>query len=360
MNRSSAARACLALLVLLLAAGCAPAAAPPAAAPKAGSAAPAPAAAAAPPAAPTAPPAPTKLVVAYGSITATQMPVWVAKEIGAFEKYGIDADVTYIDGSAGVRALATGDAPVSSVGGAIVPSKLSGADVAVIADLASRLLYGVYANPEITSVEGLRGRTIVTTTPGSTNYQGVALFLKRFGLEAGRDVNLLTSPGGAEQLALLRQGLADAALFTPPSSIRAREQGLHELLSLAEANITFLTSVIAVYRPFAAQNPEVVRNFLRGYGEGLRVSHADPATAKAALAKYARLEDPAALDESYTFNSVAWPRGAPYPTLPQLQTVLDLQETPEARTAKPEDFVDPRFVRELDEQGFFRQIGLVQ
>jgi ABC-type nitrate/sulfonate/bicarbonate transport system substrate-binding protein len=319
---------------------------------------PAPAAEAAPSAA-AAPPARIQLTAAYGAVSATQIPLWVTKEQGYFTKYGLDVELSYIDGSAGVRALASGDTPVSSVGGALVPSRLSGADIVAIAELAPRLAYGVYAAPDIAAVDALRGRTIVTTTPGSTNYQGVTLFLKRFGLEAGRDVNILTSGGGTEQLAILRQGLADAALFTPPSSIRARELGLHQLINLAELNLPFLNSIIAAYRPYAAQNPETVRSFIRAYSEGVRDSITDPAVAKAALAKYASLDAPAALDESYTFTASSWPRGTPYPTVAAVQTVLDLQDGAEARTARAEDFIDPRYVRELDEAGFFRQIGLV-
>jgi ABC-type nitrate/sulfonate/bicarbonate transport system substrate-binding protein len=300
-----------------------------------------------------------KLTAAYGSVTATQIPVWVTKEQGYFTKYGLDVELSYIDGSAGVRALATGETPLSSVGGALIPTRLAGADVAAIAELAPRLTYGVYAAPDITNVDSLRGRTIVTTTPGSTNYQGVTLFLKKYGLEASRDVHLLTSGGGTEQLAMLKQGMADAALFSPPSSIRARELGLHQVVNLAEENIPFLNSTIAAYGPYAAQNPDTVRRFVQAYSEGARDSVREPAIAKAALAKYASLDDPAAIDESYNFTASSWPRSAPYPQTAAIQTILDLQDSAEARAARAEDFVDARYVKDLDDAGFFRQIGLV-
>jgi hypothetical protein len=43
-----------------------------------------------------------------------------------------------------------------------------------------------------------------------------------------------------------------------------------------------------------------------------------------------------------------------YPTLPGIATVLEAmaKENPKARDARPEDFVDMRFVKELDESGF--------
>jgi NitT/TauT family transport system substrate-binding protein len=306
-----------------------------------------------------APPTMVRLFVAYGNVSANQLPLWVTHEQGLFAKYGIDAELSYIEGSVGVRALTTGDAPISSVGRAIVPSKLSGADVAIVAQLSGVIPYSLYAAPEVATVGDLRGRTIVTTSPGSTNYQGVTLLLKQYGWEAGNDVQVLTSPGNAEQLAVLRQGLAHAALFSPPATIRAREQGLHEVLNLSDTGIPFVSTVIGVNRPFAAQSPEVVWNFLRALSEGLRVTEQDPTAAKAALAKYTRLDDPAALDETYVFNSGAWPKEPPYPNLAAVQTILDLQNTREASAARPEDFVDRRYVQELDDQGFFQRIGLV-
>jgi hypothetical protein len=43
-----------------------------------------------------------------------------------------------------------------------------------------------------------------------------------------------------------------------------------------------------------------------------------------------------------------------YPYLAGLQTVLDLlsEDNPRAKSAKPEDFVDNRFVKELDDSGY--------
>ncbi|MBI2531886.1 MAG: hypothetical protein HYW03_06665 [Deltaproteobacteria bacterium] len=43
-----------------------------------------------------------------------------------------------------------------------------------------------------------------------------------------------------------------------------------------------------------------------------------------------------------------------YPYLAGLQMVLDLlsEENPKAKSAKPEDFVDNRFIKELDDSGY--------
>ncbi len=95
----------------------------------------------------------------------------------------------------------------------------------MIAAIASLLASSLWVQQDVPSVDGLRGRTIASTTPGSSNYRRVQIFLKRFDLELGRDVQVVNASGATEQLALLSQGLADAAFFQPPASLRARDQG---------------------------------------------------------------------------------------------------------------------------------------
>ena len=50
---------------------------------------------------------------------------------------------------------------------------------------------------------------------------------------------------------------------------------------------------------------------------------------------------------------------APYPVVASLQTLLDFManELPEARGADARRFVDDRFIRELDSDGFIASLG---
>jgi hypothetical protein len=43
-----------------------------------------------------------------------------------------------------------------------------------------------------------------------------------------------------------------------------------------------------------------------------------------------------------------------YPSIPGLQMALDFlaEENPKAKSAKPDDFIDSRFVKELDQSGY--------
>ena len=57
-----------------------------------------------------------KLVVGYVALNATQLPSWVAKEQGIFDKNGLDVDLQYLQGgSSPTAALLSGQ--VSACGG---------------------------------------------------------------------------------------------------------------------------------------------------------------------------------------------------------------------------------------------------
>ncbi len=73
------------------------------------------------------------------------------------------------------------------------------------------------------------------------------------------------------------------------------------------------------------------------------------------MAKYLRLEDKELLEKTYN-SSISDNKLPPkqYPTLEGIKTILDQlsQKDPKARAAKPQDFVEARFVEEFEKSGF--------
>ena len=68
------------------------------------------------------------------------------------------------------------------------------------------------------------------------------------------------------------------------------------------------------------------------------------------LSRYLQTTDREALEETYREIALKTVPEKPYPTLPGIQTILDelAPRTPKAREARPQDFVDLRFVQALD------------
>ncbi|MEX0801930.1 MAG: hypothetical protein WD688_01210, partial [Candidatus Binatia bacterium] len=60
----------------------------------------------------------TKISVGYSAISGDQLPAWVAKETGIFEKNGLDVQLIFFTGgSTAVMALVAADTPISQVAG---------------------------------------------------------------------------------------------------------------------------------------------------------------------------------------------------------------------------------------------------
>ena len=91
--------------------------------------------------------------------SATQAPLWAAREGRFFEKYGIkNLEVIQFSGGQPVtRALLGGDIQISTTGGAaVVNARLKGADAVIIARTVGVFPYTLYVSKEIRDAADLR------------------------------------------------------------------------------------------------------------------------------------------------------------------------------------------------------------
>ena len=83
------------------------------------------------------------------------------------------------------------------------------------------------------------------------------------------------------------------------------------------------------------------------------MTRANPAVAKRAIGRYMQIKDEKVLEESYQqLKSTAEIK--PYPSAEGFKTILDelSKKLPAARNANPRDFMDVRFIQELDKSGY--------
>src|SRR5687768_8469867 len=79
---------------------------------------------------------PHTIRIAYVSPVTTMAPIWIASEIGAYQREGLDPRIVFIDARVAIAALVAGevDAVVISAP-SVIPAVLSGASIAFIAGL---------------------------------------------------------------------------------------------------------------------------------------------------------------------------------------------------------------------------------
>ena len=255
-------------------------------------------------------------------------------------------------GARTAQALVGGDVQFASTGWLTV-SILQGSELVYVAGSANYFVSSIYAGPEYTSMDDLRGKTVGANGPFDASHLAIRVTLARLGWDPDRDVVYSFLGGQRELVAGMLQGVIAAGDISPPTSLEARNQGLHEVLNVADLKLPFVQNAVGTSRPYLRDHPEVVRRFLRAYVEGIKVAKTQPDAAMAAISKYTKSDDPAVLREVYDTYVNVWER-VPRLTLEALQGQLDALalQVPEARDARPEQFLDMSLLDELERSGF--------
>ena len=107
----------------------------------------------------------------------------------------------------------------------------------------------------------------------------------------------------------------------------------------------------------ARTRPDLLRRFVIAYSEGNHYIHTNPEGTEKIMQKYLH-GDENAIREAYTEIVLKATPKIPYPSKPGIQTLLDFiaKTAPEAANAKPDDFIDARFVKELEGKGFYAKL----
>lgn len=132
----------------------------------------------------------THMTVAYSNLSSTTTGLWMAKEIGAFEKYGIRGDRLFISsGPVAVQALIGGDLHVAiAASNSVVNAIINRAPIIGVGSTANRPYHRLYVQPEINRLEDLRDKTLGVTRFGSLTDNLTRILLRRNGLEGAVNV----------------------------------------------------------------------------------------------------------------------------------------------------------------------------
>ena len=287
----------------------------------------------------------------YSGVSGAFAPVWIASERGLFTKYGLNVDLRYIAPATSTQGLLAKSLDIVNPGGEIIEAGLNGEPVVYIAGVLNRAVMSVYAKPEIRSLADLKAKVLAVTVPGATTDFAARVLLQQVGLTPGKDVKILYLKGMPEILAGITQGNADAGIFTSPTTLKARQAGLKELVNVTEQNIPMIHAAFASTKYYLKTQPDNVRRFLQGYLEGIKVARADPELAKQMIGKYTKTTDRDDLEDSYRTFLPAWEKLPVVPTA-AVQTMLNFATHPAAKTAKAENFIDNSALLELERSGF--------
>jgi len=298
----------------------------------------------------------TPVRVNWTAVTGAQSGVFMAHQEGFFKKNGLDVELLHIPSSSrGIQAILAGEIAFSYMDGTNqAQANLKGANIAFVAGATNRQVFSLMAKPEIKRVVDLKGKKIGITRVGSSTHTSALFALNSAGLKQN-DYQILPLVEVPNILTALLAGQVDAGVVSPPTNSRARKAGLNELMNLAKEGPEFVSVGIGTSRNYIKANEDIVRRVVRSYAEGVQMFKSNKAAAQRMMQKYLRVKDQDILDDAYNqFREyLEYP---PYVTRKAMENVIaEIAATePAAKTAKPEDFIDMRFVAELEKQGFFK------
>jgi ABC-type nitrate/sulfonate/bicarbonate transport system substrate-binding protein len=219
----------------------------------------------------------------------------MAKEIGAFDKYGIDAELIFISsGPVAVQALLGGDMKAAlAATNAVTSAVLAGAPLVSVMSLINRPYYRCWVQPEITRMDELRGKTLGVSRFGSVTDNLTRILLRRYNLEGA--VQIRQMGGTTEMAAAFQRRQIDGAVM---ASVRINAP-VRMLVDLAELGIRYSNVVIAVSRDDYRRNPDTIEGMVRAYLEGVAAVSQQKEKALQVIQKYTRLQDPKLIHDLY-------------------------------------------------------------
>ena len=301
-----------------------------------------------------------KVSIAYSAISPNQAPAWMAYEAGLFRKYGLDAQLIFVEsGSRTVQTLISGDVVAAQVGGSsVIQSNLQGSGIVIIAGFLNTMDYKFIVARDITRPDQLKGKIVAVSRIGASSDFATRYALDKYGLVPDKDVAILQIGSQPARFSALEAGRIHGVMIAIPLTAKATKLGFNTLADLQMLGLEYQHTGLAVSQHLIKTEPDLIRNILKAFVEGIHFMKTNRKEALDILAKYLKTDDQDALVEAYEAVGIALIPEKPYPTTKGIQIMLrELgAKDPAAQTASPEQFVDTTFLKELDSSGFIDQL----
>ena len=199
----------------------------------------------------------------------------------------------------------------------------------------------------------MKGKRVGVSRFGAGADRATRLLITKLGLNPEKDLTLLQVGGAPTRLAALIANSIDATIVEPPDHKKAQEAGMRLLANMEEMNIPFQHTGLVTTRAQLAKSPDISRRVVKSFVEGIHLAMTNAEVSKQAFRRYIRLQQDREQEESLQVLRSFLPR-KPYPSIEGFKAVFAelAEQIPAARTADPKDFIDTRFLEELDRSGY--------
>jgi len=286
----------------------------------------------------------------WTAVTGAQSGMFMAKQENLFKENGLDVELVHIPSSSrGIQSILAGEIAFSFMDGVnAAQANLKGANLALVAGATNRQVFSLMAKPEIKRIADLKGKKIGITRVGSSTHTSALFALNSAGLKPS-DYQILPLMEVPNIFTALSAGQIDAGVMSPPTNSRAKKAGFVELMNIAKEGPEFVSVAIGTSRTYIKANEDIVRRVVRAYAEGVQMFKSNKAAALKMIANQLKVKEPEIQEDTWNqFREyLEYP---PYVSRKGMEAVLAEISDPAAKSAKADDFIDMRFVAELDKK----------
>ncbi len=287
----------------------------------------------------------------WTAVTGAQSGMFMAQQESLFKKNGLEVELLHIPSSSrGIQAILAGEIAFSFMDGVnAAQANLKGANLALVAGATNRQVFSLMAKPEIKRIADLKGKKIGITRVGSSTHTSALYALGSAGLKP-TDYQILPLVEVPNIFTALAAGQIDAGVMSPPTNARAKKAGFVELMNIAKEGPEFVSVAVGTSRNYIKANEDTVRRVVRAYAEGVQMFKTNKSAALKMIQNQLKVKEPEIQEDTYNQfrDYLEYP---PYVSRKGMEAVLAEITDPAAKTAKADDFLDMRFVAELDKKG---------
>jgi ABC-type nitrate/sulfonate/bicarbonate transport system substrate-binding protein len=296
------------------------------------------------------------LRVAYPAPAGAFLPLWAAQDAGIFKKHGLSVELIAVGSSTrGIAAMVSGDLDILAGGGTGgITAQLQGyTDMALFANVIQTFLFSVMVHPSITDVSQLRGKRMGVTRFGGTLDFVARQYVKRYGIEPGKDVTFVQIGAMPDIVVAVATGAIESGVIGVPQNFLAKKQGLRELADLSDSGSRYALAALLAKRSFLTENHERMVRFMKALVESIHYLKTRPKEGMEIFKRYTRIDAPDIVKPAYDLHIKLFQR-VPEIFPEDLKLVLEevALTNPKAKTANPASFIDGRVAKEVLSSGF--------
>src|SRR5437762_6251775 len=287
-------------------------------------------------------------------------PMFIAKEGGYYQKYGLDVNLVFGAGTIGVAMISSGDAAMtnSSMEQALQASSRDPNALVMVGSTLNKGMFALMAPDAIKSPKDLKNKRIAVSAIGDAPYNYTVALLAKFGLKP-RDVQWI--PVGTDATAravALTSSRADATLLTAPAYFPLEKQGYKTIANMADYNDIYASTVYLFTRKFVTANPKVPELIIKAHAEAIKRLYDDKAFAVRA---YQGQDKQSSDDVGRIYDMLAKTNQlerVPYVLSAAIKSITEQANSETATQLKdfdPHKVVDNSIVDRLVKEGFFEK-----